>query len=203
MSTKDPYVEIGFVAEDRPGLLAMVTATLTAARLRVVGAQIYSWTDTFGRVRALDLFWVRGSDVAAVYSLMPRIEKDFGRLQSRELAPAELVTGRLNRSSRWSDRPTPQVPTDINIDNRAATGHTVIEVITRDQFGLLFWLSNAIQHAGLTIALAKINTEGNQVADVFYVSDPSGAKLTDPDRIEMLRNQLLSTIARLEGASST
>jgi len=32
----------------------------------------------------------------------------------------------------------------------------------------------------LRISLAKINTEGTLVADVFYVTDENGAKLTDP-----------------------
>ena len=54
---------------------------------------------------------------------------------------------------------------------------------------------------GLQISLAKINTEGNLVADVFYVTDEKGAKLTDPERIETIKTWLSSTIARLELAS--
>ena len=74
----------------------------------------------------------------------------------------------------------------------------MLEVTTRDRPGLLFWLANTLQEAGLTISLAKINTEGTSVADVFYVTDASGAKLIDPARIEDVKRRILSTIAELE-----
>jgi [protein-PII] uridylyltransferase len=90
------------------------------------------------------------------------------------------------------------------VDNRCATRDTVIEVTTRDQLGLLFWLSNALQSLGLQISLAKINTEGTQVADVFYVTDADGAKVSDPERIEAIKARILSTVSRLDkrGAES-
>jgi [protein-PII] uridylyltransferase len=197
MTMADPYVELAFIADDRPGLLAMITATLTAARFKVISAQVYTWVDSFGRTRALDLFWVRGSTVETVTAAGARLERDFNRLISQELSPADLVTGG-GRSSRWSDRPSPAVQTDVSVDNRCATRDSVIEVTTRDQLGLLFWLSNALQSLGLTISLAKINTEGTQVADVFYVTEKGGAKVTDPSRIEEIKNRILSTVAHLE-----
>jgi [protein-PII] uridylyltransferase len=198
MTTADPYAELGFIADDRPGLLAMITAALAAARIKVVSAQVYNWVDTFGRTRALDLFWVRaGTSAQAAGRAIARLEKDFERLLSRELSPADLVTGG-ERSNSWSDRPSPRVATDVHVDNRAASKHSVIEVTTKDQVGLLFWLANTLQSLGLTITLAKINTEGTQVADVFYVTDAEGKKVTDPDTIELIRSRLTSVIARLE-----
>jgi [protein-PII] uridylyltransferase len=203
MTTAEPYVELAFIADDKPGLLAMITATLAAARFKVISAQVYSWKDAFGRTRVLDLFWVRGSSVEAVTSALPRLERDFGRLMSQELTPDELVTNG-NRAAHWSERPTPGVQSEVVIDNRCATRDTVIEVTTRDQPGLLFWLSHALQSLGLQISLAKINTEGTQVADVFYVTDETGSKVTEPERIEAIKSRILSTVSRLEkrGAAS-
>ena len=201
MTVATPYVELGFIADDRPGLLAMITAALAAARIKILSAQVHNWVDTFGRTRALDLFWVRGgTSPETVQAAVPRIERDFERLLSQELTPAELVTGGSPRS-HWSDRPTPQVISDVHVDNRVSNTHTVIEVTTRDQAGLLFWLSHTIQMLGLQISLAKINTEGNLVADVFYVTDEKGAKVTDPERIESTKARLSSVIARLEKAA--
>jgi [protein-PII] uridylyltransferase len=93
------------------------------------------------------------------------------------------------------------VSTEVNIDNRCATDHSVIEVTTKDQQGLLFWLANTLQHLDLQISLAKINTEGTQVADVFYVTDTSGAKITSIERMEEIKARILSNIAHLEKAS--
>ncbi|HEX9618669.1 MAG TPA: [protein-PII] uridylyltransferase [Polyangiaceae bacterium] len=198
----EPYVELAFVADDRPGLLAQITASLAVSRVKVVGAQIYSWKDPQGRLRALDLFWVRlGARAETLKAALPRIERDFARLLSGEISAPDLVLGG-GRPSSWSNRPAPKVPTQVSLDNRAATDDTVLEVITRDQIGLLFWLSHAIQALDLSISLAKINTEGNQVADVFYVKDANGAKLSSPERIEELKERIMSAIAQLEVAAS-
>lgn len=202
LARDDEYAELAFVADDRPGLLAIVTAALASARLSVVGAQIYSWLDASGRVRALDLFWVRGSDSADnVVALLPRLERDLARLLSGEIAPADLVR-RGTKAPKWSERRTPDVPTEVAFDDRASA-HTVLEVTTRDRPGLLFWLAHTLQEAGLTIALAKINTEGSSVADVFYVTDASGAKLLAPSRIEEVRSRILDTLDQLSRTESS
>ena len=117
------------------------------------------------------------------------------------LPPSELVTGGVHRS-RLSDRPTPRVQTEVNIDNRCATDHSVIEVTTKDQQGLLFWLANTLLHLDLQISLAKINTEGTQVADVFYVTDSAGAKVTSIERMDQIKARILANIAQLEKAGS-
>jgi [protein-PII] uridylyltransferase len=198
MTTDAPYVELGFIADDRPGLLAMITATLASVRCKILSAQVYNYVDTFGRTRALDLFWVRsGTSPVAVQNAVPKIEREFQRLLSQELTPAELVTGGSKRST-FSDRPAPAIATDVNVDNRVSQNQSVIEVTTRDQIGLLFWLSHTLQLLGLQISLAKINTEGNQVADVFYVTDANGAKVTDPERIETIKTRICSMIVHLD-----
>ena len=92
----------------------------------------------------------------------------------------------------------PSVPTRINIDNRAATDHTVLEITTKDRNGLLFGLASAIVEEGLTISLAKINTEGERVADVFYVTEAGGSKLTSSARVERLKTRIQTTIEKLE-----
>lgn len=196
------YVEVGLVADDRPGLLAMITACFVAVGAKVLGAQIYSYKDRSGRARALDLFWVRiGARARAVDEALPRVERNFMRLVSGEIAPAELVAGK-STMTRWSVRPTPKVPTRVSLDNRASLGHTVVEVITQDRPGLLFWLSHSLQELGLTISLAKINTEGMQVADVFYVTDKNGAKLSEPSRIEALKTRIVSVVEQLDATTT-
>jgi [protein-PII] uridylyltransferase len=197
LAKSDPYVELAVVADDRPGLLAMITATLSHAKIKVFSAQVYSWQGQDGRTRSLDLFWVRsGQDADLAVKLVPSLERNLELLIAGQMDPVELATG--SRTQRWSLRPTPAVATKVSVDNRSATNHTVIEVITRDRHALLFWLSSAIQHAGLSITFAKINTEGERVADVFYVSDETGGKVLDQARIDELTQHISSTIARLE-----
>ena len=91
----------------------------------------------------------------------------------------------------------------VTIDPRADSQHTVIEVITRDRPDLLFWLSSAIHEAGCFIDLAKINTEGDRVADVFYVTNEDGSKVTDQAKLAHLEAAIRATLTRLEGRSGS
>ena len=59
---------------------------------------------------------------------------------------------------------------------------------------MLFDLARRIHDLELTICHAKISTYVDQVVDVFYVSDRSGAKLQDEAQIERLRLALVEVI---------
>lgn len=196
LSEEDPYIEVCVVADDRLGLLSLIAASFAANHLKVIGAQIYSFRDTRGRHRILDMFWVRGGTSAETgRKAIPRVERDLRRLLQGELSPMELIK---RPASRLGERPAPDVPTRVSVDNRAATDQTVVEVVTRDRPALLFRLARAINLNGFTIELAKINTEGSRVADVFYVTDEGGTKVTESSRIEELKNRILASIEELE-----
>ena len=63
-------------------------------------------------------------------------------------------------------------------------------------------LSNALQQLGLSIWFAKINTEGQRVIDVFYVSNAQGGKVTGSDAIERIREQLTAAVEGLQAPES-
>src|SRR5262245_57577115 len=52
------------VADDRPGLLSLVSAALVAHRLDVTSAQIYCRERADAVLEAVDLFWLRAADAA-------------------------------------------------------------------------------------------------------------------------------------------
>jgi [protein-PII] uridylyltransferase len=58
----------------------------------------------------------------------------------------------------------------------------------------LFTLSRAFHALGLTIAVAKINTEGTRVIDVFYVTEANGEKVLGPVRSDEIRARLLASL---------
>jgi [protein-PII] uridylyltransferase len=167
----------------------------------VVGAQIYSWVNAAGVVRVLDLFWVRfGSSTRTGSSALKGARENLGRLLRQEISAEELV--RAGNSSSLATRSAPSVPTVVFFDNRSGSNHSVLEIITQDRPGLLFALAATLERMGLTISLAKINTEGHQVADVFYVTDASGAKIVDVQGVERVKEAILKTIHELEEAEN-
>jgi [protein-PII] uridylyltransferase len=109
--------------------------------------------------------------------------------------PRDLGTPRV--SSPWAERPSPAVTTEVSIDHRASAHQTVIEVVTRDRPGLLFALADALHSLGLSIGVAKINTEGNRVADVFYVTESTGSKVEPGPRTQEVRARLLRVLEDL------
>jgi [protein-PII] uridylyltransferase len=180
--------ELCVVADDRPGLLASIAAALTANRLEVLAAQVYSRPadpdpkavpGAAPRIEAVDVFWVRDRDggTDGVSQAMGRLASDLEDVCAGVVEPAELIRRRTGSSSPWRERPSPAVPTEILMEDRASPRHTIVEVFAKDRPGLLFRLAHALHELGLSIALSKINTEGTRVADVFYVCELDGTKI--------------------------
>jgi [protein-PII] uridylyltransferase len=198
-SSRPTVVELCVVAADRPGLLASIAAALAGCRLGVHAAQIYSCEidSQAQRAVALDIFWVHhSSGPEAAVDLLPQLERNLddvvvGNIGAEELASRGRTAPRVRRHG-------PRVPAQVLIDDRSSPRHTVVEVITRDRPGLLYQLSSAIFRHGLSIAVAKIATEGTRVVDVFYVSEQNGAKLRLGPRSDKLRRTLLELLEGLD-----
>ncbi|WP_438001440.1 [protein-PII] uridylyltransferase [Sorangium sp. So ce185] len=209
--------EVCVVAPDRPGLLAAITAALASSRLEVHAAQIHSRAcDDDGvalrartgssppagvRLQAVDLFWVRdrGEGVGGVARAIPKLVADIQAVLSGQISGADVAKKR--RGGGLRERPTPKVKTQISIDDRASH-HTVIEVLARDRPGLLFAISDALYQLGLSISVAKINTEGTRVADVFYVSEADGTKIANGKRMQEVEERLHAVLQGLDGEGS-
>jgi [protein-PII] uridylyltransferase len=146
--------ELCVVANDRPGLLASIAAALTASRLEVLTAEVYSHPVGAER-EALDLFWVRDRDggMAGVETALPRLARDLDDVCSGRVAPADLLRLRTGSASPWRERPSPAVATEILFDDRASNRHTIVEVFAKDRPGLLYTLAQALHDLGLSIAL--------------------------------------------------
>jgi [protein-PII] uridylyltransferase len=195
--------ELCVVAEDKPGLLARIAAAITASRLEVLGAQVYSRsTVAGGATEAVDLFWVRDArgNADGVAQAMPRLTRDLESVCSGSASADELLRDRIGTASPWRERPSPAVFSEVVVDDRASPRHTVVEVFAKDRPGLLYSLAQAMHDLGLGIALSKINTEGTKVADVFYVNELDGSKVTPGPRFKAIRDALLAAVS--DGSSS-
>ncbi len=191
--------ELCVVANDRPGLLSSIAAALAASRLEVLAAQVYSRSLDGDRKEAVDLFWVQGrsDDKEAVLRALPKVQRDLA---------AQLAGGpppKLPSFTAGPRRPGPKVHTNVAIDHRAAPQHSIIDVTTLDRPGVLFAISNALFELGLTIAVAKINTEGTRVADVFYVTENDGSKVEAGARSDAVRVAVLRALGEDPSADPT
>ncbi|HEX7700421.1 MAG TPA: ACT domain-containing protein, partial [Kofleriaceae bacterium] len=190
------HSELAIVAPDKPGVLAAIAGVLGANRLDVLGA-ILGHTEG-GHTKAtpglvLDVFFVRdlkGEAIAEDDPRWPRLLGDLRELVSGGGSAADLIARRRPKST-LPPRVTPSIATEIKIHDDS-TQATIVEVATRDRVGVLFAITQTLAELGLDISLAKVSTEGEKVADVFYVTR-AGERLTDATE----RAQL---IARLQTA---
>ena len=85
-------------------------------------------------------------------------------------------------------------PTRVVFDNSVSSRYTVVDIFTYDRIGLLYDITRTLASMEIDIALSKISTKADQVADVFYIIDRDGRKISAPDRQEEIRRALLSSI---------
>jgi [protein-PII] uridylyltransferase len=175
------HSELAIVAPDLPGTLAAIAGALTASRIDVLGA-VLGHIDLSTRL-ALDTFYVRDLKGEAIADDDPRWARVLGDLRELLAGPPDqavidaLIAKRRPKSA-LPPRVTPGVPTEIRIHDDS-TQATIVEVFTRDRAGVLYAITHTLAELGLDISLAKVSTEGEKVADVFYVTR-GGKRVTDP-----------------------
>ena len=77
-----------------------------------------------------------------------------------------------------------QVAPRVVVDNASSNKNTVIEASGLDRVGLLHALTDGLFRLNLNIGSAHITTFGEKAVDVFYVTDLTGAKIENTDRME-------------------
>jgi [protein-PII] uridylyltransferase len=165
----------------------MLTGVLLAHGMNIVTASIN--TSTAGV--ALDIFRVSHADQAESAQRperWERVQATLGKVLSGEVDVEQLVAA-ARRPSILAKRFVPRVGTNIEVDNEVSDHFTVLDVYTQDRVGVLFAITNKLFHLGLSIHLAKITTNVDQVLDVFYVSD-AGKKIDDGARLERIKAEL-------------
>ena len=183
------HSELAIVAPDAPGVLATIAGALTANRVDVLGA-VLGHVDLPGGRLVTDVFYVRDLKRAAIPQDDARWRKlgaDLHHLLGGPPDPtkvAALIAQRRPRSG-MPRRVTPAVATEIKIHDESAHA-TIVEVSTRDRVGVLYAITQTLADLGLDISLAKVSTEGEKVADVFYVTR-GGLRITeDAERAALL-----------------
>jgi [protein-PII] uridylyltransferase len=173
---------------DRPGTLARTAGVLALNRISVLRAQAYSTTEGF----ALERFVVD-----------PAPEVDWARVFAdleAAFAGRMAIEARLERKARdylGRAQPAPD-GADVRVLTDASERFTVVEVRTADALGLLYAVTAALGDLDLDIHVAKIDTLGSRVVDVFYVRTAWGAKLAAEQAGEV-RLAVRHRIARLLG----
>jgi [protein-PII] uridylyltransferase len=162
--------ELVVVASDRPGLFSRISGVLALHDLNVLGAEAFTRQDGV----ALELF--RLEALSEEPRRFERVAEDARKaLRGRISLALRLAERRSDPATGSPAAPPPR----IVVDNEASERFSIVEVHARDRIGLLFTITRALAELELDIQLAKVSTYGEEVVDVFYVCDRTGAKATD------------------------
>ncbi len=189
------YSSITLITRDRHGLFFRIAGTLSANRINILSV----WSHTIGDL-AVGTFHVNDMPEGPLddQERWRRFRGDFEQVIRGEADVDELVAQR--RASRGTFQSTllPRVPLKVEIDNAASDRATIVEVYAHDRPGLLYDISHQLTVLGLDIILTKITTEIDQAADIFYVQDNNGNKITDFERLDEIKTKLHDHLVSME-----
>jgi [protein-PII] uridylyltransferase len=176
------------VAEDRPGLVALVSAAFLAHALDVRSAQIYCRDAGSGKLEAVDFFWLR--NVSGGTPL------DLERLDACARTIRELIE---------AERAEPAVSAQVTGDDAGArvsysqdpASSERYEVVleARDFPGLLHTAARLLHQHGLEVLRCEIRTEEGIARDRFWVTSFSGG--APEAQLQAFRASLLGLIAAI------
>jgi [protein-PII] uridylyltransferase len=185
------YTNFTICTLDVTGLFSKITGVMAANGMNILGAQIH--TSSNGKV--LDVLQINSPQgfIVTDESRWKKVEEDMTQVLTGKVRVSALVEKR-HRPTLLVEKPKPRFPTRVEIDNEVSTDYTVIDIYTHDKVGLLYRITSTLTELGLYIGVSKISTKVDQVADVFYVKDIFGHKITKENKLKDIRERLTKAI---------
>lgn len=181
---KSGHTRLMLCTWDRHGLLAKASAALSAVRLNILEADVFTRHDNV----VLDVFLITDADGK-------------GPANQKRLAEMKfLIEGALSEPPRFASlwacsrhkylAAAGKFPLRISFDNNSDSSDTLVRIETSDRLGLLYDILQAMADSGLNITEARIETVDGLADDLFHVTDEHGQKVGELVRLEELRQNL-------------
>jgi UTP:GlnB (protein PII) uridylyltransferase len=183
-SNRVPGAAICVVADDRPGLLATISAALVLCNLDVIEAEAYTRRVAGQHDEAVDIFWVRRE--ASADQGQPLSHDEILQLCQTLIG---LIDGKLDRkrvdtSARSTVTPAAKETVVRFIEGEDGTFAT-LEVETFDRSGLLLSLSQALFSQRVQIVGSQVKTRGGRVFDRFHIVELDNKPISPARRLEI------------------
>ena len=181
---------VTILAADHPGLFYRIAGAIHVAGGNIIDARIHTTRDG----TAIDNFLVQDP--------LGRPFADPGQLARLQAAIEDSLANRGRLDERLRARPLPRrradafdIAPNVLIDGRASNRFTVVEVNARDRPALLGQLAHALFQAKVTVHSAHVATYGERAVDTFYVTDLTGDRIAEGQRLDTLQRRLLEAAA--------
>jgi UTP:GlnB (protein PII) uridylyltransferase len=196
----DGGVVVCVVADDRPGLLSLVSASLVVHDIDVVAVKAYTRTHPeSGRAEAVDFLWVRRRAEPAIRLEQADVARISGVLAS--LIGGGTTVKSVLRNDRLPPQPPLGSPARVAFEGTADDGHDILTVETADRPGLLLTITGALYRAGVQIVASDAVTRDGRVADRFTIVERDGRPVSESRR-HAVQKEVLSAIELLVSAAA-
>ncbi len=192
--------EISIYTQDHLGLFARTCAGLALAGTSVQDARIVTTKDGM----TVNTFLIRSANSFSFLEDKNRIstlEDTIRKTISEERDPKILIK-EFKSIQIPSRKDSFVIEPRVLIDNLSSKTHTLIEINSKDKIGLLHTLASELFLMGLHISTARISTYGVRVVDVFYIKNMTGGKITEKDKIDVIKSKLMKAINEHKDVSS-
>jgi UTP:GlnB (protein PII) uridylyltransferase len=181
------------VADDRPGLLSLISDALASHALDVTAAHVFRRDRRRAPREIVSFFWVRrdpGSDLPTA------IDKE--EPASIAAALEELIIEQRHRDEVPRRSPTASpVVVRVYFDSRALrAGESVLVVQGPDCTGLMLAITRALFRRRAEIIASEVRTEDGAAFDRFTLAGADGLRL-EPDSLADVQQEVLSAVRRL------
>lgn len=165
-------------------LFPRICAQLEMLDLSIYDARIYNANDGM----TLDTFFVLGSDGKSIAADSARLDYIRANL-ARDLAKDEDVLETVQRRTPRRQRSF-AMPTETSMSVDEIKHYSVLEVLSPDRPGLLARIGRIFVEFDIELQAAKIQTLGERVEDVFFITDGDLQPITDPERCAALQQAI-------------
>jgi len=163
------------VAEDRPGLLALVTDALLVHGLAIRSAKVYCRRRNDGQSEAVDFFELRHERADDNVRVGPAELAAFLQTLSELVAEEVLASSRQSKPPPSSQPPLTRVYFELEALRR---GEATLLVEAPDTEGLLNAISNALHAQNVHIVASEIRTDGGVAHDRFDLASNDALALS-------------------------
>jgi [protein-PII] uridylyltransferase len=175
-------------ARSLPHLFSTICAQLEQLELSVHDARIYNANDGM----SLDTFFVLDSSGQSVGQDNERIKNIADTLSSSLTAAASAPAISQRRTPRQVKSFSIPTVTKMTLDK--ASNVSILEVSTPDRPGLLARLGQIFVEFKVELQAAKIQTLGERVEDVFFLTDEAQQAISDPALCEAIQLAIRSEL---------